>query len=77
MHVYLSSIEEAGLDLNERIVEAGLQEAGLVAINLVRRLGDVDGNVIGRNADELAIFFVKTHNSVRSSSDATLLHEPK
>jgi hypothetical protein len=40
-------------------------------------LGVVDRNVINPNANEFTVSFVKTHNSIRSSSGATLLHEPK
>jgi hypothetical protein len=41
------------------------------------RLGDTDGDVIGRNANKVTILSMETHNSIRSSSGATLLHEPR
>lgn len=77
MHVRLSGIEDAWLDLDKRIVEVGLQEASLMAINLAYCSRNIYRDMLGRNADEIAIAFVETHDSIRPLSRTTLFHKPK
>ena len=69
-------VEHTSVRGGERVVERGFHQVFAVAVDLVDGLADVEAKVVGLDADDGAVFFMRKVDAPEAFGLAAVVHAP-